>query len=377
MKIAILGAGKIARGVLFYLLKQDVPQTIKVVDYSQDAIKDLLRPHLPNDAIEMEQCDAASIIDLARVLSDCDIAINCLPYYFNLNATKAAIEAKCHLCDLGGNNTIVQQQFELSFQAQKAGVSILPDCGLAPGFVSLLLADACQDFDVRRASIKVGGLPATEDMAQRSGPLGYTEVFSIEGLVNEYVQPVTVLRNGKLKEVAPLSEYETLEINGQKLEAFTTSGGASTLPQTYRGSSVEDIEYKTLRYLGHHRILKALEGIEALTIDNLRTLVKPASNDIVYGQVVVRGADLKTWNRIKRTYQFVVRTLHPPMWAIGASFLSAMAQATAFPASIIALMLPHLVERGVLSQEKVIDSKHFIEKLRKEFDISIRDEITL
>lgn len=387
MKIAILGAGKQAQGVLYYLSDAENVERIVVADCDEQAIRDLVRPYLPDPRIDIKKCNAGSVVSLTEVLKGCDTAISCLPYTFNCHATYAAIEAKCNLVDLGGNNDIVKEQFNYNDAARKAGVTIIPDCGLAPGFVSILAKDAISSMPVvDDISIYVGGLP-NKQLAKigSAGYLNYAEVFSTLGLWNEYVMPATVLRDGKIQKIESLTEYETVTICGEKLEAFVTSGGVSTLPASYQ-KKVKNIEYKTLRYPGHYHVLKALQEINQLSFENLEKLIKPISSDVVFGQVRARGSispfkiSFGRKHHATRIYEFTVRPHYSSDYGIT---ISAMAQATAIPATIIAMMLTSKTlggsglecRNGVKTQEEAIGSIQFIKLLKKHIPISIEDHI--
>jgi lysine 6-dehydrogenase len=148
---------------------------------------------------------------------------------------------------LGGNNYIVDAQLALDEAAKKANINIVPDCGLAPGMVSVLAMHGANRFDeTEEIHIRVGGLPQTP-----KPPLDYQLVFSVEGLINEYIESARVIRDGKIIEVNSMTELETLAFDGfSALEAFQTSGGTSTLPDTFCGK-VKELDYKTIRYAGH------------------------------------------------------------------------------------------------------------------------------
>jgi len=379
MKVAILGAGQQARGVLYYLYDKNV-ESIIVADHSEKAIRDLVRSYLPDPRIKIAKCNAGSVVELTKVLSGCDTAVSCLPYHYNTNATYAAIKAKCNLVDLGGNNDIVAEQFKFDEGAKEAGVTIIPDCGLAPGFVSILAKDAISAIRADDISIKVGGLP-NEQLTKigAAGYLNYAEVFSTAGLWNEYTMPATVLRDGKIQKIKSLTEYETVTVCGEKLEAFVTSGGISTLPTSYQ-NYVKNIEYKTLRYPGHYYVLKVLQELNQLSVENLERLIKPISSDVVFGQVRARGilnspcvSRAIKKQQATRIYEFTVRPHYSEDYNIT---ISAMAQATAFPATIIAMMLPSMENwNGVRTQEEAIEPTQFIKQLKKYIPISIEDHI--
>ena len=123
-----------------------------------------------------------------------DGVLSAVPYFFNLELAKAAIEAGCHFVDLGGNNTVVKQEFALHDQAQAAGVAIAPDCGLSPGMASILGGELLRRIGGKADALKiyVGGLPQ-----RPRPPFNYQLVFSVEGLINEYSEPAKSLARRK------------------------------------------------------------------------------------------------------------------------------------------------------------------------------------
>lgn len=366
MKIAVLGAGKQARGVVEYLYRTfwfnqtGVKPSVTVVDADPEAAEAFkgLYPQMHLTAFGADVGD----IDKARsLLKEHDVAISCVPYFLNETITRAAILGQCHLCDLGGNNDVVDAQRELSDQAKEAGVTIIPDCGLAPGMVSILASDAINDgYD--DIDIMVGGLPVN---SETGGVLQYGRFFSLEGLVNEYVEPVKVLVRGKPMTLQPLSDYDRVEVAGKQLEAFATSGGISTLPDSFKGQKVS-IRYRTLRYPGHHRVIKALHNLKQLTaanIDALLTLDRIPSNNAgleyaTLDKVFIKVVATKHQGRDRwvRTYESVI---HSDTAYNGGSSISAMMKATAYSAAIIALMLPDL-SRGVQVQENIVHPDKFL-----------------
>src|SRR5512133_2433125 len=199
--------------------------------------------------------DASSESAALRLMKGHDAALSAVPYFFRLGLAKAAIDARCHFADLGGNNTVVREELAMSKAAEKRGVAIAPDCGLSPGMASILAGELMRRIGGEADALKiyVGGLPI-----EPKPPFQYQLVFSIEGLINEYAEPAKILRNGKMTTIEPLSEVETFRMTGfPPLEAFHTSGGTSTLPETFAGKVGECFE-KTLRYRGTLPYIRAL-----------------------------------------------------------------------------------------------------------------------
>src|SRR5919206_209370 len=201
-----------------------------------------------------------------------DAAISCVTYFHNLSLARAAVEARTNFCDLGGNNTVVDAELALDSEARAAGVHVIPDCGLAPGMVSVLAAHGAARFSsLDELHIRVGGLPQDP-----RPPLDYQIVFSVEGLINEYVERARVIRGGRVVEVESMTELEALDFPAPfgRMEAFQTSGGTSTLPETFAGR-VRELDYKTIRYPGHCERFKllvelGLTGGEEVEVEGVR-----------------------------------------------------------------------------------------------------------
>jgi lysine 6-dehydrogenase len=180
-----------------------------------------------------------------------------------------AVESNCHFSDLGGNTEIVLEQKRLHDKARSCGLSIIPDCGLAPGMVNILAAEGIRRLDrAERVKVYVGGLPQHPEP-----PLNYQIVYSLEGALDYYTTPSWILRGGHPVQVDALSELEDVEFPAPvgTLEAFHTAGGISTLPFKYEGQ-VDVMEYKTLRYPGHVAIMRPIR--ELGLIDNTPITVK-------------------------------------------------------------------------------------------------------
>src|SRR5205085_4293797 len=206
------------------------------------------------------------------LMRDHAAAISCVNYWLNEQLAGAAIDAGTNFCDLGGNNTVVDAELALDAAARAKGVNVVPDCGLAPGMTQLLVAHAVSRLaSVDEIHIRVGGLPLDP-----KPPLDYQFVFAVEGLINEYVERARVLRGGKIVEIDSMTELEELEFPAPfgTMEAFQTSGGTSTLPDTYLGR-VRELDYKTIRYQGHCEKFKLLVDLglttsETIDVDGLQ-----------------------------------------------------------------------------------------------------------
>lgn len=195
--------------------------------------------------------------ELRRFLEQADAALSAVPYYFNLEITRAAIEARTHLCDMGGHTETVLQQISLDSEACEAGISIVPDCGMGPGLINTMAAYAIELLDrPRDIFIYDAGLPQNP-----TPPWNYELSFHINGLTNEMDGKAVFLREGRITYVDTLTEPETIEFQPLgPLEADVTSGGTSTAPWTFEGL-LRTYENKVLRYPGHYEWLRAFKTL--------------------------------------------------------------------------------------------------------------------
>ncbi len=324
--------------------------------------------------------DAANQSDAARLMRGHDSVISCVNYWYNASLSQAAIDTGTNFCDLGGNNYIVDEQLAMDAAAKAAGINIIPDCGLAPGMVSILAMHGAAKFDrVDEIHIRVGGLPQTPEP-----PLNYQLVFSVEGLINEYIEVARVIRDGEITEVESMTELESLEFDGfPPLEAFQTSGGTSTLPDTFLGK-IKELDYKTIRYAGHCDKFKTMIDLGLCSSDEIVADFNKVVPRKVFGELLQRhlpadGPDYvlvrlefkgtsNTEDQRSKTLRYdIVDKLDP------ATGMSAMMRTTAFPASIIAQMMARgdVLMRGATPQEKAIDPEKFVAELERR-NISIK-----
>ncbi|MFQ6118191.1 MAG: saccharopine dehydrogenase family protein, partial [Candidatus Bipolaricaulia bacterium] len=220
-----------------------------------------------SDLARASQADVRDHEALAEALKGCGAALSAVPYRFNLGITEAAIAAGTGMCDLGGNTEIVLGQLKLSTEAEEAGITIVPDCGLAPGMANTLAVYAMSKMDrPREVRIWCGGLPQ-----HPKPPLDYKLVFSIEGLTNEYFGRAYALRDGRVVELETFTELEEVRFPPPvgRCEAFITAGGTSTCPWTFEGK-LERYEYKTVRYPGHYEKVKVMRDLGLLDSEPAR-----------------------------------------------------------------------------------------------------------
>jgi lysine 6-dehydrogenase len=291
--------------------------------------------------------------------------VSAVPYFFNYALAQAAVEARCHFCDLGGNHTVVTQELSLHTKALHNDVLIVPDCGLAPGMANVIVASGIAETNAAEVHIRVGGLPQNP-----VPPLNYTLLFSVHGLLNEYIEPAVVIRNGNLQTVESLTEVEEIDFSPIGiLEAFQASGGTSTLPKTYKGK-LSELDCKTIRYKGYCAKMKALLEVGMSSEDPIpigtcavtprevlsrvleRTLPHQ-DKDVALLRVTTRGDTEKVYEMV----DYYDETMK----------MTAMARTTAFPTSVIAQMIAHgtIAERGAFPPEQVVPAQEFIKELKR------------
>ncbi len=273
MRMLVLGAGLQGSACAYDLLQQPAVERVTIADLKPDRVPAFLKPHVGKRLVllKLDVQDGSALRDAMRGHA---AVMNAAPYYFNLDVSRAAVAAGLHSADLGGNTEIVFQQRLLDAEAERQNLSVIPDCGLAPGMVNILAAEGIRRVaDAEAVKIYVGGLPQHPEP-----PLNYQIVYSLEGALDYYTTPSWVLRDGKATRVDALSELEAVMFPPPvgELEAFHTGGGISTLPWTYEGK-VRTMEYKTLRYPGHVAIMRPIRDLGLLDL----TPVKVKGKEIV------------------------------------------------------------------------------------------------
>lgn len=280
-KIALLGAGHIGQTIA-RLLTDTGDYRVSVFDRSPQALNQV-RDHAA-EVFELSESDTGA---LRKVLTGYDAVINALPYTMATSAAAAAVAAGCHYFDLTEDVAATQAIAQL---AEGATTALMPQCGLAPGFISIAAHHLAADFDrIDSIKMRVGALPAFPTNA-----LKYNLTWSVDGLINEYCQPCEAIRDGARLSVQPLEGLEHFSLDGVEYEAFNTSGGLGTLCETLAGR-VSDLDYKSVRYPGHGALMKVLLGELRLKDDQetlkglLKRAVPSTSQDVVLVFVVVSG----------------------------------------------------------------------------------------
>jgi lysine 6-dehydrogenase len=386
MKLLVIGSGMMGSAAAYDMARQAHVESVTLADSDHSRAKDVaarVNKITGEKKVRAVALDASSEKAAAKLMRGHDAALSAVPYFLNLGLAKAALAARCHFADLGGNNTVVRQELELDKKAEKNGVALAPDCGLSPGMASILGGELVRRLDGRADALKlyVGGLPE-----KPMPPFHYQLVFSVEGLINEYVEPARILRQGKLVTIEPLTEPEEFHMHGfAPLVAFHTSGGTSTLPESFEGKVGECFE-KTLRYPGHYDLLCELKQLglfssEKMKIGKVEIAPRAVMSKIFEGKFASKGPDVCIMRleahesvrspgvrgllggRLKgRVASFTMVDHYDPK-----TDMSAMMRTTAIPASIVLQMLASgaIAKRGAVLQERDVPADLFLEEMAK------------
>jgi saccharopine dehydrogenase-like NADP-dependent oxidoreductase len=280
--IVIVGAGKIG-SMIAELLGSCGDYAVTVVDRSQAQL-DRLETSAPikKAAVDITQGDA-----LRKLLSGKFAVLSAAPYHATRLIAEAAKSGGAHYLDLTEDVASTRAVKQLSSGARTA---FIPQCGLAPGFITIVAADLASRFDeLNDVRMRVGALPEFP-----SNALNYNLTWSTDGVINEYCEPCEAIVNGQLRETQPLEELEEFSLDGILYEAFNTSGGLGTLCETLAGK-VRNLNYRTIRYPGHAAIMKALlndlrlRDRRELLKDILENAVPITLQDVVIAFVTVSG----------------------------------------------------------------------------------------
>lgn len=370
MRMLVLGAGLQGSACAYDLLQNPDVSEVRLADLNFDNLAPFLAPYIGNRLVPtvLDVRDRERVIEQMRASK---VVMSAIPYYFNEPLSRIAIESGAHFCDLGGNTQIVLNQKAMDAKAREKGVSVIPDCGVAPGMVNILAQHGISQFEsVDEVRIYVGGLPQFPEP-----PLNYQIVYSLEGVLDYYTTLSWILRDGKPTQVKALSEVEPVDFPAPlgTLEAFHTAGGLSTMAGRYEGK-IPTMEYKTLRYPGHAHIMEAIRELGLLgtePVEVKRQQVSPRDvavavmtprlrtnkPDVLALRVTVRGTREGKSGAI--SWQIVDR--YDPTTGI-----SAMMRTTGFSLAITGLFQGRgLITPGVLTPDESMPAEAYIAELIK------------
>lgn len=262
-KLILLGAGKIGEAIL-NLLSHAGGFQIAVADRDPHRLACVAAMQFPDVAVI--HADIADAETMTGLIDGHEVALSACPYYLTPVIAGAAKKAGAHYFDLTED---VESTRIVKRLAEDAATAFVPQCGLAPGFISVVANDVAGRFDtLRDVHMRVGALPTFP-----SNALKYNLTWSTDGLINEYCNPCEAIVDGKLREVSPLEEVEHFSLDGIDYEAFNTSGGLGTLCESLAGK-VRNLNYKTVRYPGHRDIVKMLVRDLQLGLLDRRPILK-------------------------------------------------------------------------------------------------------
>lgn len=371
----VLGAGIQGTTIAYDMARFGEAHSVRLLDMDlaqAQAAAQHINQLLQTDCVQAGQLDVSDAAAVTAALKGADSCLSAVPYRFNPMLARCAIEAGVSFNDLGGKTDLVFEALALHEEALAANVSVIPDCGVAPGLGNTLAAYGISQLDrCDTVAVRCGGLPQNPQP-----PLDYMLVFNIGGLTNEYFGVSTVLRQGQRLDVPTFAELESIQLPEPlgECEAFVTSGGTSTCPWTF-ADQVENYDYKTIRYKGHYEKFKVLLDLGLLSLEPVnvqgqqvvprelfhavasQALDFPGEKDLLILRVTCTGIQ----NGQPKTLEYTLLDYFDE-----ATGFNAMSRMTGFPASIVAIMSARGQNaKGAVPLEKAVPGDIFLEELAR------------
>lgn len=284
--VLVIGAGKIGSLISFLLANSNMYFVHLADVHDENPHPDKLGTLENFKYAKLDAKDTAKIGDYVKK-HKIDAVLSSLPYYCNVPLAKMAAQQHLHYFDLTEDVETTKAVEEL---AKKAKTAFVPQCGLAPGFISIVANDLMKNFPtLDTVKMRVGALPTNI-----SNALQYSLTWSTDGLINEYGNTCNAIENGEYIELLPLEGLEKIKIDGLTYEAFNTSGGIGSLADSYDGK-VKHLSYKTIRYPGHCSKIRFLMNDLKLNHDRdtlkriFETAIPKTLQDVVLVYVSVTG----------------------------------------------------------------------------------------
>lgn len=286
-RVLLLGAGKIGR-MITRLLSDTGDYELLVTDANDAVLKRLDEwARVSTRVIDAENSD-----EIADAMQGCDAVISALSFYYNPLVAEIALKAGVSYFDLT-EDVATTRRVRACAKSAKTGQVFMPQCGLAPGFISIVANDLCANFDKLDAvRMRVGALSKFP-----TGQLKYNLTWSTDGLINEYCNPCEAIHDGNPIDVLALEGLEQFSLDGVRYEAFNTSGGLGTLCQTLSGQ-VRELNYKTIRYMGHRDLAVLL--VRELDLGQRREIFKNILEHalpVTFQDVVVTFCTVTGWQK--------------------------------------------------------------------------------
>jgi lysine 6-dehydrogenase len=382
----VIGAGRQGTAAAYDMARWGDAERVILADLSHRTARraaDRVNALTERMVAEPVQLNVTDLVAVERLMKGADACLSAVPYQYNLDMAKVALLSNANFCDLGGNTEIARQQHKLDGEARAAGLSIIPNCGQVPGMGTSLTVYAMELLDEPTdVYLWDGGLPQNP-----RPPFQYLLTFHIGGLTNEYSQPAIFLRNGKITQVEPLTEMETIEFAQPigKLEAFVAGGGTDTMPWTFEGK-LRTLQNLTLRHAGHFAQLRAfydlglwdtkplrVGAVEVIPREVFHKLFEPKvtfpeDKDMVIVRVKAIG------KKNGQTAEAVVEVID---YADEVTGFTAMERGTGFSAAIVAEMMARgETLRGAGGVEKMVPARPFVTGLRRR-GISVTERLNI
>jgi saccharopine dehydrogenase-like NADP-dependent oxidoreductase len=338
--ILLVGGGKIGIAITEFLSATG-DYRITVLDRDAGSLERMPR----NRNVQVRQAEIVDAKEFAHEVEGQDIVLSASPYSLTATIAEAARRAKAHYLDLTEDMESTRTIKRLSLDAETA---FIPQCGLAPGFISIVAHDLAKKFEkLREVNMRVGALPVFPTNA-----LKYNLTWSTDGLINEYCNPCEAIRDGERIETPALEEIEHFSLDGTEYEAFNTSGGLGTLCDTLEGK-VENLNYKTVRYPGHRDIVKML--VRDLRLGMRRDIMKDVLETaipITYQDVVLIFVTVSGWIDGRLTQESYAKKIYAQ--TVGDRLMSAIQVTTACGICAMTDLLVEgkLPQKGFVRQEE-------------------------
>lgn len=366
MKITLIGAGAMGSAIARELITRSDVSQVQVCDARARALQEL-HQQVQNPKLRSFQLDARDPSVLEPVLRGSACVVGSSAPELNPEIAEICVSMGTHFCDLGGHDQIVYRELELNDRARERGVWVVPNCGLAPGLANVLCMRGIAQFDeVDSAQVRVGDVPLRPEP-----PFNFRLSWTAEKVVDDYTHPVSVIVDGEVTEVEPLSGEEEIVFREPfgRMEAFCTAGSLSTLIDEAKGR-IRTLDHKTVRWPGHVnqiRFLLALGFGDRRKIDprthlsyrdvlvrRLQQRLSGQYEDAVLLRVLVKG----TVSGVRRTLVYQLIDVYDKL-----SELTAMKRCTSIPAAAVACMLGsgRVPGGGAAPPERVIPSDAFCE----------------
>lgn len=342
-RVLLLGAGKIGRMIARFLMDSG-DYAVLVGDVNESALKRISKL----TGAETRRVDASNPAELVAAMRGHDTVLSALSFHHNPAVARAALESGLSYFDLTEDVATSDAVAAIAANAND-GQIFMPQCGLAPGFISIVAYDLINWFErIETVKMRVGALPQFP-----TGELKYNLTWSTDGLINEYCNPCEAIHEGKKINVLPMEGLEHFSLDGVRYEAFNTSGGLGTLCDTLAGK-VRELNYKTVRYNGHCDQMKLL--VHELRLSEHREQFKEILEravPVTFQDVVVTFCTVTGWRKGLLVQKSDARKIYHQQ--IGDESWSAIQITTA--AGVCAVLDLHvagrLPRRGLVMQEQV------------------------